>query len=188
MQWQALVFAILFPGLGHTALGRPGKGMALSALFFLGGLVSVALGATLEAPWESDALFGALLFAVGVYAYSLADIALHLTRAAIGRNSAERENRFRQGVIAAATGDTDAAAEALRAALAIDSTDVEAHLHLGTLYARQGRRRKARAQLRRCRKFDVEGKWDWEVDCELERLRGRANAKRNAEESEGRET
>lgn len=188
MRWSALIYAILFPGLGHTALGRPGKGMALSALFFLGGLVSVALGATLEAPWESEALFAALLATVGVYAYSLADIAINLARAAIGKNSVERENRFRQGVVAATSGDMDAAAEALKGTLAIDSTDVEAHLHLGSLYAGQGRRRKARAHLRRCRKFDVEGKWDWEVDCELERLRGPANAKAPAEDSEGRET
>jgi hypothetical protein len=47
---------------------------------------------------------------------------------------------------------------------------VESLFRLGVVCARQGDLRNASVWLRRARRFDLEEKWSWEVERELERL------------------
>lgn len=172
MRWTVVPLSLVFPGVGHTALGMPVRGFAYTALFAVGALTTIGFGFTAEEPFM-DLGFVLSLWASGLV-YVLCQFALLcvLIRAARSANMPEKDERLRAGMAAAARGADSEAETELRRVLAMDPTDVEAHLNLGALYARLGRRSRARRHLKSCRRFDILGKWDWEVDWELEALRG----------------
>jgi len=181
MRWTAMILSLILPGMGHTALGRPARGIFLTAAFTLGVVALVARAAVLSHPM-GDAAFGGILVGTALV-YVLCQLAmLHvLIRAAVSAARPAKEDHFRAGLAAAARGETIRAETELRRVLAIDPSDVEAHLNLGALFARQGQRREAKRHLKYCRRFDIEGKWDWEVEQELTALSRATNGKSRSE-------
>ena len=176
MRWPAILVSLVLPGLGHTALGMPFRGLAFSLLFVACGLALVCLGSGLDDPM-ADARFGTALWSTcAVYAACQLSLWLIVIRAARSANLPAKDDALRAAMAAAARGAEDDAEREFRRVLALDPTDVEAHLNLGSLYARRGRLGKARRHLRCCRRFDINGKWDWEVERELEALRGAGTA------------
>jgi len=171
MRWSAILLSLIMPGLGHTALGRPVAGSAISAAFWAGALVSVWRGVTRDQPVLDEVFAVAAVGVVLVYVVCQVTLLFAVARAALSRDAPAREMHFRLGLAAATRDESETAERELRRVLALDPTDVEAHLNLGALYARQDRAPLARRHLKRCRRFDAEGKWDWEVDRQLRLLR-----------------
>ena len=167
MRWLAILASLVLPGLGHTMLGLPFRGLAFSLVFVACALSLVCFGFGLDDPM-SDARFGTALWGTcAVYAACQLSLWQILIRAARSANLPAKDDALRAGMAAAARdADTEAERE-FRRVLALDPTDVEAHLNLGALHARNGRVRKARRHLLRGRRFDLRGKWDWEVEREL---------------------
>ncbi len=92
------------------------------------------------------------------------------------RVRAERDLRdecLKSGMFAYVRGDLPHAAEKFAACLRLDRLDVEAQLRLGVVLSYFAPPHQARRALRRAAKLDVEGKWSWEIDRALERVRGR---------------
>jgi tetratricopeptide (TPR) repeat protein len=58
--------------------------------------------------------------------------------------------------------------------LALDETDADALMHLGTLHLRTGRREEARRNFRQCLEQEGGAKWRWEIRQALGRLDGSA--------------
>ena len=125
-----------------------------------------------------DDLF-TVLMACTLVIYMLCQLTLlHvLVRASISAARPVKEDHLRAGMALAARGEARAAEKELRRVLAIDPSDVEAHLNMATLLARGGDVRRARRHLKWCRRFDIDGKWDWEVDEQLESLANSGNGR-----------
>ena len=185
MRWSAMVLSLVLPGMGHTAIGRPARGIAVTLLFTVGVVLAVARAAMVEAPWLDSAFVALLVGALLVYFVCQLAMARLLIRAAVAAARPAKEDHFRAGMAAAAQGDTALAERELRRVLSIDPSDVEAHLNLGTLFAGQGDVVRARRHLKRCRRFDIDGKWDWEVQQELVGLAAGTRAKGAQEKSPG---
>ncbi len=169
MRWRAMLLSLLLPGLGHTAIGRPVRGLALSLLF-----TALVVASATRAAFVDVALLDltfSLLAIAAMIVYLLAQLSmlLVLLRSTISSARPRKEDHFRAGLAAASRGEAPLAECNLRRVLSIDPSDVEAHLHLGTLLTDQGRYRHARRHLKWCRRFDVEAKWDWEMGQELDR-------------------
>ena len=175
MRWRAMLLSLLLPGMGHTAIGRGGRGMAVTALFTLSVVAAVYRGATVKHA-SLDPTYMALVVLVAlVYLFSQLAMLRVLIRAAVSAARPAKEDHLRAGMVAATRGDDTLAERELRRVLAIDPTDIEAHLNLGALYGRSGELRRARRHLRHCSHFDLEGKWTWEVERELSALKHGTN-------------
>lgn len=187
MRWSAMLLSLILPGMGHTSIGRPLRGVAVTVLFTVGLTSTVARGAAVARPLL-DTTFTALLLGT-VLVYLLCQLLLLrvLIRASVSAARPAKEDHLRAGLAAAVRGDAERAEREFRRVLAIDPTDVEAHLNLGTVLAQSGNVRRARRFLKRCRRFDIDGKWDWEVEQELAalvRTNGNTSADKAAGESE----
>ena len=181
MRWSTFILSLVCPGMGHTAVGRPIAGLLFSVLFCLGALLSLAFGIAFETPADSEVFVVGLAATLALYALCQVSMFAMLLRGGGGASSPAKENYLRAGMLAAARGDDSAAEEQFRAALAIDGTDVEVNLNLAAVYARQGKTRRARRCLARRRRWDLDGKWDWEASREQERIgRGPAADDRRA--------
>ena len=171
-----LVSAVL-PGVGHITAGRPLRGLLLFLLFGFavdGYLYSQALRIL---PAEHAAASPAVVRAVALACGAALWLFAVVDTAAIGRRRRRIESRageatahIREGLIAYLRDDFKAAARALHKALRINDHDPDALYHLGVVYAAAGHHRKARRALRRCIRFDDEGKWDNEAYDHLRAL------------------
>ena len=174
MRWSAVILSLVCPGMGHTAIGRPVAGLLFSVVFCLGVLLTLGIGIGLDAPSLNAVFVISLAGTLAFYALCQVSLVAMLLRSRINASSPAKESYLRAGMLAAARGDDAHAEEQFLAALALDCTDVETHLNVAAVYARQGKVRRARRHLGRCRRYDVDGKWAWEVSRELERVENRA--------------
>jgi len=172
MRWTALLLSLLMPGLGHTAIGRPARGMAVSLLFTVGVVLTVARASVVESPFLDNGFTVLLAATIMIYLVCQLFLLRVLVRAVISDARPVKEDHLRAGLALVARGNSQAGEKELRRVLAIDPSDVEAHLNLAALFAQRGDARKARQHLKWCRRFDIDGKWDWEVGRELAALNG----------------
>jgi hypothetical protein len=168
-RWNALLLAAV-PGLGHLYLGRSVLGLVLFTLF---GLAANGFFFTYTLD-PSDIRTGVLAFCGFASAAIWLASFLHAARLA-GRHQephvAERkEYHLKRGLTQYVAGSFETARDEFLTVLKLDPTDVDARFHLAMAYARAGEPRLAVKAFKRCRSDDVDGKWRWEVQRELDRL------------------
>ena len=166
----ALLLALV-PGWGHIYWAREGLGLVFFTLFapcFFSFTHSYYLYAgDYRDAWVRVSVALLVLIHSGTW------IELFL-RTRPDRVRAEDELRaqgLKRGMILYVQGDLEGAANAFRQCLHLDPFDIEAQFRLGVVLARRGEAREARRWLRRARKYDVDTKWQWEIEAELKRLR-----------------
>jgi len=169
----ALLLSMVLPGMGLVFLGWWRTGLVVGVSFSAGvnGATVLWLLAPGAAPgwvpWAAGAVaIGAWLASVGGTAYAAA-------RRLPSRSAEERDALFRDGLAAYLRGDLDAAAGTFRAVLRLHRADVEAHLKLAMVHKARGEWRQAVAELRRCRYYDADDAWRWEVERELADVKSR---------------
>jgi tetratricopeptide (TPR) repeat protein len=172
-----IAVSVVLPGLGQVVAGRTLRGLALFFLFGCaadGYFYSQALRILPpEVAPVAPGLVRTLSLVGGglVWLVAFADVVRLASRnRRIRSRAAEATAHIRKGLIAYLRHDLPAATRAFLAALRIDDRDPDALYHLGVAYAAAGQRRKARRALRRCVRFDADGKWDIEAQAHLHAL------------------
>ncbi|MFP4057210.1 MAG: tetratricopeptide repeat protein [Candidatus Brocadiia bacterium] len=176
-----ICLSAVFPGCGHIAAGRPARGLLLFFLFGFavdGFLYTQAQGIlpAAERPAHVAAVrYAALAAGLVLWGYAVADTtALAVRRRRVAARSQAADSHIRESLVAQLRDDPQGALRALQTALRINDQDPDALFHLGVAYARLGQRRKARRALRRCIRYDREGKWDDEAFAHLREVEGAA--------------
>jgi uncharacterized protein HemY len=86
------------------------------------------------------------------------------------RHRREIERLFRDAMEAYLQGRWNDSRKRIERILALDETDAEALLHLGTLYARLQQPTHARRAFRQCLEVESGAKWRWEIQQALAQL------------------
>jgi len=166
----ALVLAVLLPGMGLVFIGWLRTGSVLGVVFAAG--LDLLLAGTLLAPgalptWVVAA--GAVTAGL-VWSASVGLTAFAVFRRGPGRTAAERDRLFREGLAAYLRTDYEAAGAAFRSILRLCPSDAAAHLRLAMVHKAQARPTDQRAALRRCRFYDDDDTWRWEVAREMDEM------------------
>ena len=166
----ALILSLV-PGWGHIYWGRERLGLAIFTAFAVAGFVLlngilVSLG-----PWKGFLVTIAAVLSVLVFVGAWIDLWQRTSPKRVQAEDGAREKFLREGTVSYLEGDLDRADSCFRMALEIDPQDVEAFFRLGVVCCRRGESRQAALWLRKVRRYDLDGKWDWEVKCERRRLK-----------------
>ena len=168
MRHWPLVISIPFPGLGHILRGR----------FFLGIFIALGWGISLEAlllsfVWPAflsqRVYFG--LLALCIWFYAILDI-LRVVRKDIAWQK-EGENRYRCALKKYLQGDYGDSLRDLRRLLRLKFRDIEARLLMAEVYRQMGKISRAKRALKKTKRLDETGKWHWEIEEGLSRLKGK---------------
>ncbi len=166
----SVVLSLLFPGLGFVILKRPVRGFFWSLAFALS--LEVFLVLLLVRPGYF-ASWTVASFVLMVCIYLGAQLLLFFRLIHLKELSAEkRDSIFREVLSAFLRGDLEKARENLEKILSVNSDDLDARFHMGYLLSLKGNLRAARREFLRCLELDDSGKWRWEIERELERLKG----------------
>ena len=160
----------IWPGLAQIGTGQEVLGLILAALF------AVSLNLAVVARWIWTEVFAAgwsegfatmaLLTWLVSCAYTLGWIWLCHP----DRHRSEIERLFRDAMEAYLQGRWNDSRKRIERILAMDETDADALLHLGTIYARLEQPALARRAFRQCLELEGGAKWKWEIDQALKRL------------------
>ena len=164
------LFLSLLPGWGQIYWGREKLGLALftafaGSVFLLGNGFVVVLGG-----WQRLFVWIGVTGVALSYVVAVADVLRRSSQRRFARESEAQERLYREGVVAYMSGDLREADRAFRGLLDIDPVDVEALFRLAVVQCRLGDARRAGMWLRKVRRFDLEGKWSWEIEYEEKRL------------------
>jgi len=158
---------LLVPGAGLVLLGRLATGVLLGMVW--GSALAALVVATLV--WPDAVAAGRLVgvLAAAAVVYVGAQVVLYVRWRAAGQHvvSDQRDEAFREALVATLQGRLDDAEDLCRALLRADPDDVEATLHLAALARKRGRRGAALRCLRRARYLDEDGRWDFEIAREI---------------------
>lgn len=161
----------LVPGWGHVYWGRELLGLGVFTAFAVAGFALINGAFIYLGAGREVLLYGAAILHVGIAAWAWVDIFRRSSPSRVRKEEEEREHHLREGMIAFLRGDLDEAREFFEMCNRADPVDVEALFRLGVVCARSGRLREATAWFRRTRKCDLEHKWHWEVEQELNRIK-----------------
>jgi hypothetical protein len=170
--WRAKALALgLVPGVAHIlVLDRPGVGTGLFVLFVLGAYGAVTGLCLVEEAWADRLYLAGCSVAGGTWLVGFLDAA----RLAVFRDYAKRaemrDRLTKEGVHHYAGGHMKKARACFRRCLSLDSRDPDVLFWYGCAEARLGRSRRALRSFRRCRKYDLEGKWSFEIEREEARV------------------
>ena len=167
-----LVLTVLLPGSGHILSGRVSRGVILWALFLAAILGRAACVVVLNHDATSDRVLTCLtVAAAGVWAHAIvdfADLAYGLGRQP---DADEVDALFRSGMVHYIRDELDEAAAQFTEAAKLTRRNPDAHINLAHVQALQGDLRAAQRSLRRCARFDEEGKWTDDANTLLENLK-----------------
>ena len=158
------------PGLGHLYLGRHWRGLFVFAIFAIAvnGLYFARV-----ANYPGTGIYVLSLCRVAgaaMWSYSLLHVA-HLSGRFERRRVAERKDyHFKRGLARYLAGSFDAARSEFLTVLRLDPMDVDARFHLAMTQKALGRRRETARALKRCLADDLDAKWRWEINSELDKL------------------
>ena len=165
----AMLFSLV-PGWGHVYWGREALGIgifsaaALVGFFFLNfWLVYQGSGKTTMV-WVFGVVFCLVMAANWI------DIFLRTDPGRIGEDDRRRKLCIQRGTAAYLQGDLAGALGEFKECLKIEPNCPEALFRIGVLAARQDDIETARIALRRALRYDLGGKWKWEIDREFIRL------------------
>ncbi len=160
----------IWPGLAQICTGQEVLGLILAAFFAAAlNLAIVARWLWIEAfpPGWSDVFATlAILTWAASFAYTLWWIWLCHPQ----RFRQEIERLFRDAMEAYLQGRWNDSRKRIERILAIDETDADALLHLGTLHVRLHQPALARRAFRQCLELESGAKWRWEIDQALARM------------------
>jgi tetratricopeptide (TPR) repeat protein len=139
-------------------------------LFVLGAQAAILGLYVLEEEWASDAYFAGCAVAAAVWLASWLDVARLVVFRDYARRAEDRKRLTSEGVRAFAAGHLQKARDAFRDCLDLDPRDPDVLFWYGCVEAALGRRKRALRAFRRCRKHDLERKWDFEIGREEARL------------------
>jgi tetratricopeptide (TPR) repeat protein len=153
----------LWPGLPQIWAGQEVLGLLLAALFaaaFNLAIVSRSLW-TDSFPPGGSTFFAAL--AATTWAAGLGYTCWWLWRCHPERHRAEIDRLFREAIEHYLQGRWNEARRRLEQILALDETDADALMQLGTLYLRADQPEMARRAFRQCLELEGGAKWRWEI-------------------------
>lgn len=165
-----IVFLSFWPGLAQIWSGQQALGMMLATLF------AATLNLAIVARWiwtEAFAPGWAEYFATLALLAWLASLAYTLWWVWLchpERHRREIERLFRDAMEAYLQGRWSDSRKRIERILALDETDADALMHLGTLYVRLQQPALARRAFRQCLELERGAKWRWEVQHALTRL------------------
>ena len=169
-----VILTLLMPGLGHFLIGRFVRGLVIWLVYMCSALGAIACGLTGGGPLSHNAPFVVLmLISAACWVYAVVNI-VDVTFGSEESTSEECDEHFRQGVTHYLRGELVRAKKEFQKALSLNRRDLEARLHLGMVYAAEGRYHHARRAFKRCLALDHDGKWHWELQRELRRLNQRS--------------
>ena len=168
--WLAICASVILPGAGHIVLERFWRGMILAAAY--AAAVTTALSALVV--YAGSGANGLGYAAAGASAALWLAALLDATRLhrRIGADLADpgRETHFLGAIQSSLKGEHEGAIEELELCLKLAPDDPDVYMRLADAYRRLGDRDRARRALRTCRNLDTRGKWQWEIQRELEGL------------------
>ncbi len=165
----ALVLSLV-PGWGHVCLGREGLGLLIFTVAAVGMFLFLNVALIYDGQHRLALARTIAAFTVLFWVWSLVDV---WRRASPGRRLRVEEEKLRllrQGMIEYLRDEMESAEATFRSCLKLDGLDVEALMRLGVVTARRGKAGEARRFLRRARRVDLDAKWAWEIENELQRL------------------
>jgi tetratricopeptide (TPR) repeat protein len=160
----------VWPGLAQIWTGQEVLGLILAALFAASlNLAVVARWIWTEAfavGWSEIFASLALLTWLASFAYTLWWVWLCHP----DRHRREIERLFHDAMEAYLQGRWNESRKRIERILAMDETDADALLHLGTIYSRLQQPALARRAFRQCLELEGGAKWKWEIEQALKRL------------------
>jgi cytochrome c-type biogenesis protein CcmH/NrfG len=165
-------FLSFWPGLSQIWSGQEALGLMLATLF------AASLNLAIMARW-----IWTEAFAPG-WAEFLALLALLTWTASVGytlwwvwlchpeRHRREIDRLFRDAIEAYMQGRWNDARKRIERILAMDETDADALIQLGTIYLRLQQPSLARRAFRQCLELEGGAKWRWEIGQAMEKLGG----------------
>lgn len=160
----------LLPGWGHIYLGREGQGLLVFTAAAISGFT--LLNATLIYLGElRGTLIGiASIATAGLFLYSVGDIFRLTAPLRLQRISRRRDQLLWEGMLAYLRSDYVGAEQKFLECARLDALDVEPVFRAGVAASRRGAWREARRLFNKARKLDIELKWKWELEEELQRV------------------
>jgi tetratricopeptide (TPR) repeat protein len=160
----------VWPGLAQVWTGQEILGLILAALF------ATSLNLAIVARWIWSEAFAtgwseifaslALLTWLASFAYTIWWVWLCHPE----RHRREIERLFRDAMEAYLQGRWNDSRKRIERILAMDETDADALLHLGTVYVRLQQPSMARRAFRQCLEQEGGAKWKWEIQQALKQL------------------
>ena len=159
-----------WPGLSQVWTGQEAAGLILAGSFAAS--LNLALATrfiwTEAVPNGWPAFFGAL--AAVLWIGSAGQSIWWIMRCHPDRYRLEIDSLYRQATEFYLQGRWNDARLRIERILALDETDADALMQLGTLYLRAEQPALARQSFRQCLDLDAGSKWRWEIDQALARL------------------
>ncbi len=166
----------LVPGWGHVYWGRESVGIGIFSAaavvgfaFLNSWLVYQGAGRT-TLVWVFGVVFGLVMVANWI------DIFLRTDPERMGEDDRRRRLCMQRGTAAYLQGDLAGAQGEFRECLKIEPNCPEALFRLGVLAGQQDDLETARSSFRRALRYDLAGKWSWEIKQQFERLDARFSA------------
>ena len=170
-RWRKALALAVVPGLGHLYLGRHWRGVLVFAVFAMavnGMYFHLAAG-------ESAGGEPILRFFAGacaaIWAYSVLHVAYLSRRFETKRFVERKDYHFKRGLTQYLGGLLEPARGEFLAVLKLDPMDIDARFHLGMTYLGLGERKKGVRSFKRCLTDDIDAKWKWEIETELEKMK-----------------
>ena len=160
----------LVPGWGHVYWGRESAGIGIFSAAALVGFAFLNSWLVYQGAGKTTLVwvFGVVFFLVMVANWI--DIYLRTDPERIGEDDRRRRLCMQRGTAAYLQGDLDAALGEFRECLKIEPNCPEALYRLGALAVRRDDLEMARNSFRRALRYDLAGKWSWEIKKQFERL------------------
>lgn len=166
-----IVFLSVWPGLAQVWSGQEVLGLLLAALF----AATLNLAVVAQFVWVDFFSAGWPAFFAAVAATTwLATMGYTLWwiwRCHPERHKDEIDRLFRSGLEHYLNGRWNDARKLYEQVLALDETDADALMQLGSIFLRTDQPALARRSFRQCLELEAGAKWRWEIDDAIKRLK-----------------
>ena len=177
-RWTALILAVI-PGMGHLYLGRHWRGLLVFSLFALGANGMYLAGEISESEWNPLAQREVAIYvyhlcrgvAAAAWAYSILHIAYLGKRLATKPAQERRDYHLKRGLVQYVSGAFEGAKAEFLTVLRLDPMDIDARFHLAMTHQALGQHRRALKTFKRCLADDVDAKWAWEIQTQIDKVR-----------------
>ena len=167
---RALTLGVV-PGAAHIfVLDRTGWGTLFFVLFVFGADAALAGLYLLDEAWSAEAYLAGCAVAGGAWLAAWLDVARLIVFRNFDKRAALRARLTAEGVRHYAAGRLVKAHDAFRDCLDLDPRDADVLFWYGSVEAALGRPGRARRAFSRCRRYDFDRKWSFELGRGEERL------------------
>jgi tetratricopeptide (TPR) repeat protein len=164
------IFAVLVPGGGKMSRRKYLSAAAVLVLW-TASLDAYILLKTLKPAGIPLYVEPALLtMLVATFVANLVNELLHIGRERRNISTGRVDELYGQALSAYVSGEDHKADDLLKSALQLDELNADCLFFRGQVAAQLGKKRRARRLLRKCRDFDENDKWKWEIASILGQL------------------